>query len=455
MVFVIKFLGTNEWMKMESILIKDLEAIVTQDRNRRIIRGADILIEGKYISRVGRDLPSNADKVIDSQGMIAIPGLVNMHTHIPMSLLRGIADDMELMEWLNTKIWPIEANLDPETVKYGALLGMLEAIRTGTTMLADMYFFEDEIARAAIEIGMRAILASSYMDFGTPQARDREKAFKIAKDFVKEWKNKEELVIPSLGPHAPYTCSPDLLQESMDFAIENDCPIQIHLAEDYSEVEEIKKKYGKTPVKHVADLGLFKARVIAAHVIWPNEEEIPLLANRNVLVSHNPISNLKVAAGISPVPEMISKGVSVGLGTDGPASNNTVDMFETMKLAALIHKLAKKDPTIMKAQQVLDMATIIPAESLGLNIGSIEEGKLADIVLLKTNLPWWTPLHSVVSHLIYAARSTDVNIVIINGKIVLRNGKLKTLDEEGIMERATNLSKSLLEKSDVSSEIMD
>jgi len=441
--------------RMESILIKNLEAIVTQDKNRRILRKADILIEGKYIARIGKDLSSNADEIINGKGMVAIPGLINTHTHIPMSLLRGIADDMELMEWLNTKIWPIEANLDPESVKCGALLGMLEAIRTGTTTLVDMYFFEDVIAEAAIEIGVRAILASSYMDFGTPQARDKEKAFRIAKDFVKEWKNKEELVIPSIGPHAPYTCSPDLIQESIEFALENDCLIQIHLAEDYSEVEEIKRRYGKTPVRHVADLGLFKAKVIAAHVIWPDEDEIGLLTNKNVLVSHNPISNLKVAAGISPVPEMLSKGVSVGLGTDGPASNNTVDMFETMKAAALIHKCAKKDPTVMKAQQVFDMATIISAENLGLNVGSIEEGRLADIVILNTDLPWWTPLHSVLSHLIYAARSTDVNTVIIDGKIVLRERKLITLDEREIRTKASEISKSILGKSGVSSELME
>ncbi len=440
--------------KMESILIKNLEGVVTQDKNRKILRKADILIEGKHIAKIGKDLPNNADEIIDGRGMVAIPGLINTHTHIPMSLLRGIADDMELMEWLNTKIWPIEANLDPESVKTGALLGMLEAVRTGTTTLADMYFFEDKIAEAAVEIGIRAILASSYMDFGTPQARDREQAFKIAKDFVREWKDKEELVIPSIGPHAPYTCSPDLLQESIEFAQENDCFIQIHLAEDYSEVEQIKKKYGKTPIKHVSDLGLFKAKVIAAHVVWPTEEEIDLLTNSNLLVSHNPISNQKVAAGISPVPEMLSKGVSVGLGTDGPASNNTVDMFETMKTAALIHKCAKKDPTVMNAQQVLDMATIIPARSLGLNTGSIEEGKLADIVLLDTKLPWWTPLHSVLSHLIYAARSTDVNSVIINGRIILRQKKLVSSDEERIMAEATRTSISLLEKSGVSSELM-
>ncbi len=441
--------------RMESTLIKNLEAIVTQDRNRRVLRKADILIEGKHITKIGRDLSNNADNVINGKGMVAIPGLINTHTHIPMSLLRGVADDMELMKWLNTKIWPIEANLDPESVKSGALLGMLEAIRTGTTTLVDMYFFEDQVARAAVEIGMRAVLASSYMDFGTPQARDREKAFRIAKDFVKEWKSKEELVIPSLGPHAPYTCSPDLLQESVEFALENDCLIQIHLAEDYSEVEQIKKKYGKTPVRHVMDLGLFEAKVIAAHVVWPDEDEIGLLARKNLLVSHNPISNLKVAAGISPVPEMLSKGVSVALGTDGPASNNTVDMFETMKVAALIHKCAKRDPTVMRAQQVLDMATIIPAEKLGLNTGSIEEGKLADIVVLDTELPWWTPLHSVLSHLIYAARSTDVNTVIINGRIVLREKKLTTLKEEEIRKRALEISKSLLEKSGVSSEVTE
>ena len=437
---------------MESILIKDLLAVVTQDEQRRILKNVDIRIEGSEIVAVGKDLPSPADVVIDGRGKVAIPGLINSHTHIPMTLFRGVADDMDLMTWLKEKIWPMEAHLTAEEVAAGAALGMLESLRTGTTTFADMYFFEDSIAEEAIKLSIRAVLAESYIGFGSPVVRDGWKAFEYAKAFVKRWKNKSDLIVPSLGPHAPYSVEPDLLRASAEAARELEVPLQIHLAEDYSEIVQVREKYGNTPIKHVDSLGIFDGvRVIAAHVVYPQEGELEILSKKRVLAAHCPISNLKTGAGFAPVPKLLEAGVYVGLGTDGAGSNNCLDMFETMKYAALIHKGYNRDPKLVSAQQVLDMATVMPARALGLNVGSIEEGRLADIVLVSTESPWWQPIHSVVSHLVYSARSTDVTHVIVNGRLVIENGRLITADEEEIKRRAREAALKLLQKGGVQS----
>ncbi|HDM92200.1 MAG TPA: hypothetical protein ENG69_02260, partial [Candidatus Korarchaeota archaeon] len=233
---------------LESILIKNLLAVVTQDEQRRILKNVDIRIEGSEIVAVGKDLPSTADVVIDGRGKVAIPGLINSHTHIPMTLFRGVADDMDLMTWLKEKIWPMEAHLTAEEVAAGAALGILESLRTGTTTFADMYFFEDSIAEEAIKLNIRAVLAESYIGFGSPVVRDGWKAFEYAKEFVKRWKNKSDLIVPSLGPHAPYSVEPDLLRASAEAARELEVPLQIHLAEDYSEIAQVREKYGTTPI---------------------------------------------------------------------------------------------------------------------------------------------------------------------------------------------------------------
>lgn len=431
------------------VLVKDLDYIVTQDDQRRVLRGGSILIKDGIIEEVG-DIEEVADEVIDGRGMVAIPGLINTHSHIPMTLLRGIADDMDLFPWLQEKIWPMESNLKPYHIVAGTKLGALEALRTGTTTIFDMYFFEDVIAETLADIGIRGVLGEAIIDFGTPECGDVDECISIADEFVRRWKG-HPLIEPGYGPHAPYTVSPERMREISGRAREENAIIQVHLAETKREVEEVKEKYGKRPIELAMESGLLGNRTVAAHVVWPNDEEISILAKTSTLVSHNPVSNLKLASGIAPVHRLVSKGVRVSLGTDGPASNNTLDMFETLKITALLHKAVAGDPKVMPAQQVLDMATRIPGSFLRWKIGRIEKGFRGDLTLLDTKVPWWTPLHSVVSHLVYSARSTDVKYVLVDGEILLRDGRLVKGKEEGITRDAERASIDLLERSGVDS----
>jgi 5-methylthioadenosine/S-adenosylhomocysteine deaminase len=427
------------------ILIKGLRFLVTQDDERRILRDKDILIKEGIIEKIG-NLRESADEIIDGRDLVAIPGLINTHTHIPMTLFRGVADDIPLFPWLNEKIWPMEANLRPHHIRAGTELGILESVRTGTTTIFDMYFFEDVIAEVFKEFGVRGVLASAIIDFGTPECKNFEECLKIADSFVNKWIN-DPLILPCYGPHAPYTVSPSNLVE---IASRTGSWIQIHVSETEGEVKDIKGKYGKSPVKLIEEVGVLSKRTVLAHLVWPDDEDLPIIANSGSLVSHNPISNLKLSSGIAPVPEMIEKRVRVSLGTDGAASNNSLDMFETMKTAAIIQKARKMDPTVMPAQLILDMATRIPAENLPWRIGRIVEGYEADIVLLNTKVPWWNPLHSVISHLVYSAKSTDVKYVLVKGNL-LYDGSFRAKGEEKIYEEAEKSSIDLLEKSGVTS----
>jgi len=427
------------------ILIKGLRFLVTQDDDRKILRDKDILIKEGIIEKIG-NLHGSADEIIDGRDLVAIPGLINTHTHIPMTLFRGVADDIPLFPWLNEKIWPMEANLRPHHIRAGTELGILESVRTGTTTIFDMYFFEDVIAEVFKEFGVRGVLASAIIDFGTPECKDFEECLKRADSFVNRWVN-DPLILPCYGPHAPYTVSPSNLVE---IASRTGAWIQIHVSETEGEVKEIKKKYGKSPVKLIEEAGILSKRTTLAHLVWPDDEDLSIIASSGSLVSHNPISNLKLSSGIAPVPEMIERGVRVSLGTDGAASNNSLDMFETMKTAAIVQKVRKMDPTVMPAQLILDMATRIPAEHLPWRIGRIVEGYEADIVLLNTKVPWWNPLHSVISHLVYSAKSTDVKYVLVKGNL-LYDGSFRIKGEEEIYEEAEKSSIDLLERSGVTS----
>jgi 5-methylthioadenosine/S-adenosylhomocysteine deaminase len=428
------------------ILIKRLKFLVTQDDDRRILRDKDILIKEGVIEKIG-DLHESADEVIDGRDLVAIPGLINTHTHIPMTLFRGVADDIPLFPWLSEKIWPMEANLRPHHIRAGTELGILESVRTGTTTIFDMYFFEDVIAEVFREFGVRGVLASAIIDFGTPECKNFEECLKIADSFVSRWMN-DPLILPCYGPHAPYTVSQSNL---IGIASRAGAWIQIHVSETEGEVKEIKGKYGKSPVKLIEEAGILGKRTVLAHLVWPDSEDLHIIARSGSLVSHNPVSNLKLSSGIAPVPEMIERGVRVSLGTDGAASNNSLDMFETMKTASIIQKVRKMDPTVMPAQLILDMATRIPAEYLPWKIGRIVEGYEADIVLLNTKVPWWNPLHSVISHLVYSAKSTDVKYVLVKGKILLHDGSFRIKEEEKIYEEAEKSSIDLLERSGVTS----
>lgn len=430
--------------------MKHLQIVVTQDEKRRILRNVDVYVEDGVISEIG-EVKRSADIVLNGKGKAAIPGLINTHTHIPMNLFRGVADDMKLFEWLNEKIWPMERKLTPDHVEKGALLGMLEALKTGTTTIFDMYFFEDRIAEAAERIGIRALLSSSIIDGETPETKNWKEALNVAENFVRKWKGRSGRIIPSFGPHAPYTVGPEAMEATAEAAKKYNVPVHIHLSEDSREIEQIRQAYGVRPIEYAEMHGILDLRTIAAHVVWPSDEEIEILRRKRVLVSHNPVSNMKTSAGIAPVPKMLSHGVVVGLGTDGAASNNVLDMPETMKLAALIHKVVNRDPTLVKAQDVFDMATINPAMAMNLGTGSIEVGKKADIVIIDLKKPWWRPIHSPISHLVYSFRSTDVVHVIVDGKVVIEDGHLKTMDENEIMDNAEKAAMDLLERAGIES----
>jgi len=428
---------------MTSTLVKG-GTIITMDKQRRIIKEGSVLIEGKKISAVG-DVKGKADVTIDARGKIVLPGLINCHTHLAMTLLRGVADDMELMPWLETKIWPTEKHLNAERVHAGAMLGCLEMIKSGTTCFADNYFFMDEAAKAVGKAGIRGVLSYGIIELGNPEKRESE--LKIGEKLVKDWQGKEGgRILTMFGPHAPYTCSPECLIKVKELAKKHKVGIHMHVAESQDETKQITEKYGKRPVEHLESIGFLGPEVLAAHCVWLNEKEIKILRDRGVKPVHNPVSNMKIGCGVSPVPDMLKAGIPVALGTDGAASNNTLDMFREMKFAALLNKVHRMDPTVMPAGSVLEMATINGAKALGLEreLGSIEVGKVADIVLVDAKRAHLIPLHNPVSHLVYSAMGSDVDTVIVDGKVIMEHGKVLTFDETSVMESAQKVSDELL-----------
>jgi 5-methylthioadenosine/S-adenosylhomocysteine deaminase len=379
-----------------------------------------------------------ASRCIDGHGGLAMPGLVNSHTHAAMSLFRGLADDLALKAWLEEYIFPAEGKwVNEEFVYWGTLLALIEMIRSGTTTLADGYFFGEQMARAVGQSGMRALLGQGILDFPTPDSPSPSEALKKIGAFI-EIHAGSSLIRPTLFAHSVYTCSPGLLRQGRDLADRYGVPMIIHLAETKSEIEEVLKKYGKTPVNHMENLGLLSPSLIACHCVWLTEEEMDLLARRGVKVVHNPESNMKLASGVAPIPELLARGVAVGLGTDGCASNNNLDLFQEMDSAAKLHKVHRLDPTVMPSRVVLEMATLGGARVLGLEkeIGSLEVGKKADIIILDLNRPHLQPVYNIVSQLVYSAVGADVRDVIIDGKLIMHNRQLLTLDEERILQKA-------------------
>ena len=427
------------------LLLKD-GFILTMDPKRRIFKRGSVAIEGKEIVAVGEDVRGPADEVIDAKGKAVLPGLINAHTHSPMTLLRGFADGMELDPWLRTKIWPIEKNLRAEDCYVGALLACLEMLKSGTTCFADQYFFMERVADAVEESGMRGVLSYGIIERGDAQRREREIA--AGERLVKTRHGKANgRILTQFGPHASYTCSPECLVEVKELAKRYGVGVHIHLAETrWESEEEIPKKYGKRPVEHLDSIGFLGPEVLAAHCVWLNEREIAVLRERGVKPVHNPVSNMKIACGIAPVPEMSAAGIPVALGTDGAASNNTLDLFNEMKFAALLNKVRTLDPTVMPAQSVLEMATINGALALRLQdrIGSLEVGKRADVVVVDLQKPHFTPLYNVVSHLVYNAVGSDVDTVIVDGKVLMRERKVLTLDEAEVLSKAQSVSEELL-----------
>ncbi|ACI19265.1 amidohydrolase [Dictyoglomus thermophilum] len=424
------------------ILIEDVNILIDD----KIVENKNILIENDIIKQISDSKSfERIDYIIDGKNKIALPGLVNTHTHLAMTLFRGFADDLPLEEWLEEKIWPQEAKLTADDVYWGSLLGICEMIRGGTIAFSDMYFFMDEMAKAVAESGIKASLSVGMIGI----AGDENETLNRGVSFAKNWHNAEDgRIRVMLGPHAPYTCPPSFLEKVIDKAIEMSLGIHTHLSETYLEVENIKNMYGLTPIRLMDRVGLFNVPVLAAHCVFVDDEEIEILSEKGVGVAHNPQSNLKLASGVAPVKKMLEKGVKVGLGTDGPASNNNLDMWEEIRLVATLHKGVERDPICVPARDALIMATKNGMEILGFeNSGIIKEGYKADLILVDVNKPHFYPRHNLVSHLVYSASSSDVDTVIVDGRILMEKRELKTLDEEKIMYEAEKRAFELIKKS--------
>ncbi|MBE9580130.1 MAG: amidohydrolase [Proteobacteria bacterium] len=387
-----------------------------------------------------------ARQIIDARGGIIMPGLVNTHTHAPMSLFRGLADDLPLMTWLNDYIFKAEARwLNPEAVYTATRLSCAEMLLSGTTTCCDGYFFEDSVAQAVEESGMRAILGQGIIDFPAPGVPDPEKNVAEALRFIRNWQGKSSLISPGLFCHSPYTCSEKTLREARRVADETDTLFQIHVAETQSEVKQIQAKHSLSPVQYLDSLGILNSRTLAVHAIWVDEKDMGIMAGRNVGVSVTTESEMKLASGVAPVAGFLEKGVALGLGTDGCASNNNLDMFQEMDFLAKLHKVTNLDPTILDARQVLMLATRGGAKAIGLadQIGSLEVGKKADLIIIDTHKPHLTPLYDPSSHLVYAAGGGDVRDVIIDGRLVVKDRTLLTIKVEDVIEEMEHLGRQI------------
>ena len=414
------------------------------DEQFTIHRRGGVAISGDSIVAVGDDANRyTAAETIDCNGRVVMPGLINAHTHVPMTLLRGLADDLRLDVWLMGYMMPVEREfVNPDFVTLGTQLGCAEMIRSGVTCFADMYYFEDAIAKAAAGAGMRALCGQTVLRFPTPDATSYEDSLALARDFIERWRG-HALIVPAPAPHAPYTCTPDILRSCAELAAEFDVPLHTHLAETALEVEASRREHGMPVVPWVKKQGLFDAKVLAAHCVHVDEGEIRALKNFNAGVAHNPTSNLKLGAGIAPVAKMLELGVDVGIGTDGPASNNDLDMFEEMRLAALLAKGSGGDPTALPARDALAMATRVGARAVHLDhlTGSLEPGKRADLIVVDLDRLHNVPAfdrdpNGIYAQIVYASKSTDVVDVMCNGRWLMRDRALLTLDERALGDAA-------------------
>ena len=434
-------------MQSVDIMIKNGTILIMDTKNSIIDKGS-LCIEGDTISYIGtgNDKKFDAKKIIDAKEGLVMPGLINGHTHAAMSLFRGLADDLPLMEWLNNYIFPVESKMDADFVFTGTLLACAEMIMSGTTTFCDMYLFEEEVARASKMAGMRSLVGEVLYDFDSPNYGSIENGLRYTESLIKKWKN-DPLVSIAVEPHSLFTCSPDLLSASNDLSLKYQVPLIIHLAETMNELDEVRKKYGKGPVEHLQSLGLLGPHLIADHCVHLRKNDIKILAENGVKVIHNPESNMKLASGIAPIPDMLAENMIVGLGTDGCASNNNLDLFAEMDMAAKLHKVNSMDTTVMDALTVLRMATIEGARALGISeiTGSLEKGKKADVIIVDTKKPHLTPMYNPYSHLVYAVGGNDVSHSIINGRLLMEDRKLLSLDLYEVMENAREKSRHVME----------
>ena len=405
-----------------------------------IENGLILIKEGTIMDITKKELIPNipvARETINAEGCLIMPGLINTHTHAPMSLFRGMADDLPLMKWLKEYIFPAEAKLTEDMVYWGTLLSCCEMILSGTTTFCDGYFLEDLVAKGVKDSGMRAVLAQGVIDLPAPGIDNPKENIEHLKKFIQTWKDTSILITPAAFCHSPHTCSENTLRDAKDVTRRYNLPFLIHLSETEEEVHNLLKKHKKRPTHYLRDLNVLDRDTLAVHCIWLDEDELDVLKEYEVKVSHNPESNMKLGCGVAPVPKMLQRGIIVGVGTDGAASNNNLDMFQEMDTAAKLHKVTKMDPTVLDAKSVVEMATIKGAMALNLEeiIGSLEKGKRADLIVIDMQKPHLTPCYNPYSQIVYVVRGSDVRHVIIDGKVVMKDRKLLTLDIERIIEK--------------------
>ncbi|MEN6473142.1 MAG: amidohydrolase [Syntrophaceae bacterium] len=407
---------------------------------REVVQDSYVIVEGARVQDITPIKPHGME-IIGHSHDIVMPGLINLHTHAPMTLFRGLADDLPLMQWLEDHIFPSEKKFVNEEFAYlGSLLAALEMLHSGTTAFCDGYFFEDHVGRAAREAGLRAWIAEGFVGFPTPSIADPARALEYVRDFITRWEH-DELIKPTIFSHGVYTCEPDFLAAAYDLAEEYDILYQIHLSETMHEVRQVREKYHMSPVELLDSVGGLSTRTLAHHCVAVGPGDIMILACRGASISHNAESNMKLAAGVAPIPAMLRAGITVGIGTDGCASNNNLDMFGEMATVAKLHKVHTHNPTVLDAATVLAMATDQGARALHFDGGSIQKGAPADIIVLNGNRPNLVPIYNPVSHAVYAATGADVRDVIINGRIVVRDHRCLTIDEEALIKECRQIQK--------------
>lgn len=420
--------------------------VITENSAHRVWSPGAVAISGTDI--VDIDTPDAiarkyaAAETIDARTEVVLPGLINTHTHAPMVMYRGLADDLALMDWLQKYIFPAEAKtVSPELVRTGTRLAALEMIESGTTTFVDMYYFEEEVAKAAIEAGLRGVLGETIIQFPVADAKTPADALARAERFIKEFKD-NGLVVPAVAPHALYTNQKDTLVQSAELARRYGVPVLIHFAETEDEVRIARDQYQATPAAALESIGFWGPKTLAAHGIWVTDDDIAILKRHRIGIAHNPESNMKLASGAAPVMKYLAAGVAIGLGTDGAASNNDLDMFEAMRQAAFLAKHAGKDPTAVSAQAALDMATIGGARALQMDrlIGSLEPGKRADLITVSMDAARQTPMYDPISHLVYTTRGDDVRTTIVNGKVVMKDRLVRTLNRTSVIADANQLA---------------
>jgi 5-methylthioadenosine/S-adenosylhomocysteine deaminase len=446
---VAAWLSAGAMAKERADIIVAGGTLVTMDAQQRVIENGAIAVRGDAIVAVGprADVESQFDagRTIDASGMLVLPGLINGHAHAAMSLFRGIADDLALDDWLRKYIFPAEArNVTPDFVTWGTRLGVLEMLRGGITTYADMYYFEDEVARATKDAGMRGVLGETIIDFPAPDNKTVAQALDYTQEYVNRWKG-DPLITPAVAPHSIYTCSEKTLQDAAALARRNGVPILIHIAEAPFELEQSRQKHGATPVAYMQRIGLLGNDVVGAHCVWVDAADIATLAHFGVGCINNPSSNMKTASGVMPVIDMLAAGEPIGLATDGAASNNNLDLFEEMDLAAKLQKITRMDPRALPEEQVAEMATIGGARAIHLDkqVGSLENGKKADLILVETREPHATPMYNVYSELVYALKASDVRTVMVGGKVVMENRRMLTMNEQEILMKAEEYKKKI------------